>query len=104
MARTSERREHRLPPGLYRRGNIFWIKYYINGRPIRESYETTGDRDLTEAGHRLKPLTRFFTGRQVVDIDGPLVSRYVKMRQDEGRANGTINREIDVLSRALLCV
>ena len=123
-----------------------WLKYYVNGRAIREStrtdklseakrmlderkgraaiglpiprrldriryediaadlrthYETTGERELKEAAARLKPLGCFFTGRRVVDIDGALVSRYVKMRQDEGRANGTINREIDVLGRML---
>ena len=22
---------------LYRRGTVFWMKYYVNGRPIRES-------------------------------------------------------------------
>ena len=36
----------------------------------------------------------------MVDIDGALVSRYVKARQDQGRANGTINREIAVLAGA----
>jgi len=36
---------------LYRRGNIWWIKYYRNGRPIRES---TGTDKQTEAKRFLK--------------------------------------------------
>ena len=27
-------------PGLYRRGNVWWCKYYVNGRPVRESTHT----------------------------------------------------------------
>ncbi len=26
---------------IYRRGEVFWIKYYSGGRPIRESARTT---------------------------------------------------------------
>jgi hypothetical protein len=33
-------------PGLYRRGNIWWAKYYVNGAPVRES---TGTAKITEA-------------------------------------------------------
>ncbi len=36
---------------LYRRGNIWWVKYYRNGRPIRES---TGTDKETEAKRFLK--------------------------------------------------
>jgi len=36
---------------LYKRGNIWWVKYYRGGRPIRES---TGTGKETEAKHFLK--------------------------------------------------
>jgi hypothetical protein len=26
-------------PGLYRRGRVWWCKYYVNGWPVRESSE-----------------------------------------------------------------
>ncbi len=77
------------------------IRYDEIADDLRRHYETTGDRDLDEADDRFKPLRPFFTGRRVIDIDGALVSRYVEWRQGQGRANGTINREIDVLSRML---
>jgi integrase len=36
---------------LYKRGNVWWIKYYANGRPIRESTDTEKE---TEARRILK--------------------------------------------------
>ena len=30
---------------LYRRGTVFWVKYYVNGRPIRESTGTDKEKD-----------------------------------------------------------
>ena len=131
---------------LYQRGKIWWTKYYVNGRPIREStgtaketearrflkakegrvaigqpvipradriryetiaadlhkhYKTSGDRDLTEAEIRLAHLERFFGRRRVVDISGATVTEYVEARQAKGRANGTINRELQTLIRML---
>jgi len=36
---------------LYQRGRIWWVKYYVNGRPIRES---TGTADARKADRFLK--------------------------------------------------
>jgi hypothetical protein len=36
---------------LFKRGNLWWVKYYQNGRPIRES---TGSQRETEAKRFLK--------------------------------------------------
>lgn len=99
--RMLDERKGRAAVGLAMPRRVDRIRYEDIAADPRTHYETTGDRDLKEADDRLKPLARFFTGRRVVDIDGALVSRYVKTRQMEGRANGTINREIDVLSRML---
>ena len=30
---------------LYKRGEIFWIKYYSSGKPIRESTGTTKQKE-----------------------------------------------------------
>jgi integrase len=135
-----------LPPGLYRRGAVYWIRYSIAGTPIREStgtenlaeakrflderkgriatgapilpradkvryeeaakdlrehYQTTGDRDLTEAECRLKHLDAFFTGSRLAGIGPDIVTKYQKHRESEGAENGTINREVGVLSKML---
>jgi integrase len=133
-------------PGLYRRGRIWWAKYYVNGRPVREStgteketeakrfldtrrgraaagmpmlpradrvrydeaakdlrahYEATGSRDLEEAGHRLAHLDGFFAARRLATIGQPDATTYALKRQEQGVSNGTINRELAVLIRAL---
>lgn len=136
---------------LYRRGRTWWVKYYLNGRPIRESthvvsngdkppqaaktflkgregqaaaglpllpradrvrydeavkdlrerYETTGSRDPDEAGKRLKHLDGFFRGRRLGSIGGAEAAAYVAHRRTEEAANGTINRELAVLTKML---
>ena len=49
---------------LYKRGTIWWIKYYANGRPIRES---TGTEKETEASRFLKAKEgRVATGQPVI--------------------------------------
>jgi integrase len=131
---------------LYRRGNIWWVKYYANGCPIREStgteketearrflreregrvaigqpilrrterigyeeaaqdlrqhYQTTGSRNLGEAGHRLKHLDAFFVGRRIAAIGPADITTYATTRQSEGASNGTINRELAVLHKMM---
>jgi len=59
---------------LYRRGPVFWVKYYINGRPIRESTHT--DKE-TEAKRFLKEREgRAATGQ-------PVIPRIDRIRYDE---------------------
>ena len=131
---------------LYQRGNIWWAKYYQNGRPIREStgttkrkeaerflkeregrvatgqpvlrrtdrisyeevandlrehYQTTGSRNLGEAGYRLKHLDAFFTGQRIATVNPAKITAYVGNRQQEGAANATINREVETLGKML---
>src|SRR5262245_5804977 len=126
--------------------SVYWCKYYVNGRPVREStkctkeqdakrflklregavatgapipprmeriqydeaakdllqhYTASGERDVDEATGRLAHLTPFFTGRRVAAITTTEITRYVVKRQEEGAANGTINRELATLSRML---
>jgi len=134
-----------------RRSEMWWAKYYQNGRPVREStgvaadtetpptearrflkaregrvatgqpilpradriryedvaadlrahYTATGSRDLTEAEKRLKHLDAFFTGRRLGAIGGADATAYVVRRQAEAAANGTINRELAMLTKML---
>jgi hypothetical protein len=131
---------------LYKRGKVFWCKYYVNGLPRREStgktrakeaadflkvregraaagmpdlpradrvrydeaavdlrlhYQTTGTRNMVEAEKRLKHLDPFFAGRKLASIGGADATAYVGHRQAEGVANGTINRELAVLTKVL---
>ncbi|MBI4560554.1 MAG: site-specific integrase [Candidatus Rokubacteria bacterium] len=59
---------------LYQRGNIWWIKYYINGRPVRES---AGTKKETEARRILKDREgRVATGQ-------PMLPRVDRIRYEE---------------------
>jgi hypothetical protein len=44
---AEEKSTPRFPAGLYRRPRtkIIWCKYYVAGRPVRESTETSRLRD-----------------------------------------------------------
>jgi integrase len=75
-------------------------------------YQATGDRDLAEAGWRLKHLDRAFRGARASRITGAAITDYIAQRQQEEivspkkkrrrhPANGTINREVGVLLRML---
>lgn len=131
---------------LYQRGRIWWVKYYVNGRPVREStgtekereaerilktregraaaglpllpradrvryeeaaedlrehYRTTGTRNLVEAEKRLKHLDVVFRGMRVAVIGGAEATAYIAQRQREGAANGTVNRELAILTKML---
>ncbi len=131
---------------LYQRGRIWWAKYYVNGRPVREStgsekekeaarflkqregraaaglpmlpradrvrydeaaenlrehYRTTGSRNLIEAEKRLKHLDTHFSGARLAGIGGAEATAYVAHRQAQEVANGTINRELAVLTKML---
>lgn len=129
---------------LYKRGKIWWVKYYRNGRPIREStgtdkekeasnflkqregdvaqgrliiprvekvrfedlaqdyendYRANGRRSLNRAQQNVMHLKKFFGGWRVANITTPDIRRYTTKRQEEGAANGTINRELTALRR-----
>src|SRR5262245_2813938 len=61
---------------LYWRGNVLWAKYYLNGRPIRES---TGKSKQKEAETWLKEREGAVASGQ------PVLPRADKIRYDEVR-------------------
>jgi integrase len=70
-------------------------------RDLRMHYETTGSRDPDEAAKRFKHLDGFFLGRRLASIGGADAGAYVAHRQKDEAANGTINRELAVLTKML---
>jgi integrase len=63
---------------LYQRGRVFWVKYYVNGRPIRES---TGTDKKQEAQRFLKQRE----GRVAVGL--PVLPRADRIRSEEIQAD-----------------
>lgn len=130
---------------IYKRGNIFCIKYYRNGKPFYESSHSSKETDAKKLlklregqiaegkfpGLRVerilfnelaedlvndyklndkksrdrvelslnKHLKPFFGGMKASNITSDLIQRYILKRQEEGAANGTINRELSALQR-----
>ncbi len=131
---------------IYKRGKTFWIKYYRNGKPYREStkskkeadakrllkkregeiaqgrlpgvyfdrvkfeelakdltrdYRINGKKSLERVKMSLKHLDQVFQDLRVPQITSTRIDSYVDTRLKEGAANGTINRELSALKRAL---
>ncbi len=133
---------------IWRRGRIWWIKYYVHGRPVcesshsdrravaerllrqrlgeaaagiaappraaRVSYEeirdalladyTVNKRKWIQEGKDGNPymtahLDRFFSGYRAVNITTDASRGFVRKRQEEGAASGTINRSLALLRR-----
>jgi len=99
--RILKAREGRVAVGLPALPRVDRIRYEEIAADLREHYRTTGSRDLVEAEKRLKHLAAFFRGIRVAGIGGAEATAYVAQRQRQGAANGTVNRELGVLTKML---
>jgi integrase len=68
---------------------------------LRTDYDNRGKCKATLAA-RLRHLEPAFAYRRVLDLRPSDVARYVADRRKAGAANGTINRELEVLARSLV--
>lgn len=59
---------------IYKRGQIFWIKYYVNGRPVRES-------SGSEMEGKAKSLLKEREGR--AEMGQPILPKVARVRVDE---------------------
>ncbi len=139
---------------IYQRGDAFWLKYYRDGQPIRESvakslnkapgdvteaearkllnqrlgkiangepialqaervrvgellddllteYRVNGRRSQERAKYSVAHLRGFFGPARAQALDPSRVRDYIAQRQAAEASNGTINRELAALKRAL---
>ena len=82
-------------------GQIVALGYDEAALDLRQHYQTTGSRDLEEAGYRLKHLDAFIADQRLETIGPASITAFASLRQKQGAANGTINRELATLSRLL---
>jgi integrase len=68
---------------------------------LQDDYRARGNRSIKRLEYGLAHLGRFFRDLRAVDITPDQIRRYQRSRQDEEAANGTINREVSFLRRAL---
>jgi integrase len=68
---------------LYRRGQVWWCKYYVNGRPVRESTGVAGDTDTAPAEAK-----RFLKVKEGKAASGePVLRRADRVRYEEAAAD-----------------
>jgi integrase len=63
-------------------------------------YEINGKRSVDSARLSIRHLREFFSLYRAIDITPDRISAYVRARQEEDAANGSINRELAALKRA----
>jgi hypothetical protein len=68
---------------------------------LEAHYQASGTRDLKEFAYRRKPLDAFFGRRRLSTIGPADADAYTAARRAEGKATGTIRRELGTLIRAL---
>ena len=59
---------------IYKRGKVYWVRYYVNGRPVRESSESQKERAA-------KSLLKEREGRAVTGQ--PILKRADRIRYDK---------------------
>ncbi len=67
---------------------------------LRNDYADRGPRGARRLKHELAHLEISFTGWRARQITTDAIRGYIARRQEEGAANGTINRELAALKRA----
>src|SRR5215831_3457864 len=70
-------------------------------KDLENDYKINGKRSLSTALFRLSHLRDFFGLDRATDITPDRVRAYQAHRLAEGAANGTVNREVTILSRML---
>jgi integrase len=63
-------------------------------------YEINGKRSLDSARLSIRHVKDYFGLNRALDITADRIAKYVRERQKEGAANGSINRELAALKRA----
>ncbi|MCC6543097.1 MAG: site-specific integrase [Nitrospirae bacterium] len=89
-----------------REGRLWPEKYAATKGTFRElaqdlitDYEINGRRSIVRAKENIERLKEFFGECHVTDITSDLINAYIIKRQKQGVKNGTINRELKILSR-----
>lgn len=107
--RVLDQRRGRVAAGEPLLPRVDRITYDEAVKDLRQHYQTTGERDLTDVEKRLAHLDPFFRGRRLAAIGPALITEYVAQRQaptpledgtvKPGAANGTVNRELAMLGK-----
>ena len=94
------RREGRIADGVPVSAVAFRVSFDDAARDVTNDFAVNGKRSLDDVKGRIRNhLTPYFVGRRLSDISASDVRAHVSERQTAGAANGTINRELQILKR-----
>jgi len=68
-------------------------------KAMLDDYRINGKKSIKDAERSVKALGRYFGGRKAKSIEPGDISSYKAIRQGDGLANGSINRELAALKR-----
>ncbi len=66
---------------------------------LQEDYEINGRKSLVTARYHWQPILKAFGGIVASELNPDMIRQYTMARKREGKANGTINRELAGLRR-----
>jgi integrase len=94
-------REGRVAIGAPALPRLERIRFTEIDDALIEHYQGMGDRQLRDVQVKLKPVRACFDHQRLVAIDQTSLTTYIETRQAAGLSNGTINRELALLGKAL---
>ncbi len=68
---------------------------------LQEDYEVQGRKSLETARYHWQPILKAFGGIVASELNPDMIRQYTMARKREGKANGTINRELAGLRRSV---
>jgi len=94
--REGEISEGKLPGVYFDR-----VKFDELAEDLLRDYRINQKKSLERAERSTRHLKKYFEGFKATQINTPHIQSYIEIRQDEGAANATINRELSALKRML---
>lgn len=92
-------REGQAAAGLYRGPSIDRIRFEDLAALVEQDYPMNRRKTVRRIAEYQKRLEPYFRRSRVSAMTTERVNAYIIKRQDQGAANGTINREIGLLKR-----
>jgi integrase len=86
----AKKRRARGEGSYFQRGRIWWIKFFVGGRPVRESTESTKHSDAVKL--LKKRLAEVSTGRFAPDADRVTAADLLAMLEADAAAKGNRSR------------
>jgi len=97
--RLLKEREGDIAKGMYRGPKVDQTRFEELAALVKQDYEMNKRKTIRRLDEYLVHLEPFFRKMRAVRITTERIKAYIVKRQEQGAANGTINREIGLLKR-----